>query len=106
MADAQSELRKWQPTEEALVLVPETIARTYGILPLSFKDDLLTVIASQEAKPGLSDIEHFLGLKKPIQIVLGTQDAIQDAINTHYDDGEITSFGFEDDDLDPPPHSL
>ena len=86
--DATQESSAWQPDEEALTRVPGTIASIYGVLPLSYKDGVLTIVATKESGLGAAaDIEQFLGLQKPIAVVHGTRDAIRAAIDHHYEPG-------------------
>lgn len=99
MAIAQTELPDWQPTQEALTLVPETMARVYGVLPLSFENDVLTLVTSGEAGPDLPDIENFLALRKPLVVVRGTREAIAGAIDRHY----ASSEALLGEDFDPSP---
>jgi type IV pilus assembly protein PilB len=54
-----------KPTTEALGLVPETMASVYKVLPLSFKDNILTVVLGDPSNlPALDDLRNFLGVKE------------------------------------------
>ncbi len=73
-----------KPTPESVSLVPETMATVYKILPLSLKDNVLTIAM---ADPGnlaaLDDLKNLLGVKDVIATVAG-QKAILDNIPKTY----------------------
>src|SRR5207244_3570296 len=54
---------KFQP--EAVTLVPETMATVYKVLPLSVRDNVLTVALSDPSNlAALDDLRNFLGVKE------------------------------------------
>lgn len=56
-----------KPTEEALKLVPETMASVYKVMPLTFKEDTLTVVLGDPVNlPSLDDLRNFLGIKEVV----------------------------------------
>src|SRR5205085_1774641 len=56
-----------KPMAEALTLVPETMASVYKVLPLSFKDNVLTVVLGDPSNlPALDDLRNFLGVKEVV----------------------------------------
>jgi type IV pilus assembly protein PilB len=57
-------LDEMKPTTEATTLVPETMASVYKILPLAYKDKVLTVVLSDPSNlAALDDLRNFLGVK-------------------------------------------
>ena len=82
-------LEEAKPTPEALALVNETMASVYKIIPLSFKDNLLTVALGDPSNlPALDDLRNFLG--KQVQAVLAHPKAIADALTKVYAGKEET----------------
>ena len=54
-----------KPTAEALQVVPETMASVYKILPLSYRDGILTVVLSAPSNlAALDDLRTFVGCKE------------------------------------------
>ncbi len=54
-----------QPTAEALQVVPQTMASDYKILPLSYRDGILTVVSSDPSNLGaLEALRKILGCKE------------------------------------------
>ncbi len=95
-----------KPTGDALTLVPETMASVYKVLPLSFKDNVLTVVLGDPSNlPALDDLRNFLGVKEvtatlanPASIAevlakcyLGKEESIMDIIAALQDGEEGTS---------------
>lgn len=64
---------------EATTLVPETMATVYKILPLSYRDNMLTVALSDPSNmAALDDLRNFLGVKE-VTAMLASAKAIADA---------------------------
>lgn len=77
-------LEESKPSQDALTLVPETMASVYKVLPLSVKDEVLTVVLGDPLNlPALDDLRNFLGIKE-VQAVLAKQQAIQDVLGKCY----------------------
>jgi type IV pilus assembly protein PilB len=77
-------LAEVKPTPEALQLVPETMASVYKIIPLSYKDNLLSVAVGDPANLGaLDDLRNFLGIKE-VQASIAPPNAIADALTKIY----------------------
>ncbi len=89
-------LQEVKPTQEALNLVPETMASVYKILPLSFKDKVLTIALSDPNNLGaLDDLRNLLSINEVIanlstpaaiteilaKCYLGKEESIIDLIN-------------------------
>jgi type IV pilus assembly protein PilB len=69
---------------EATTLVPETMASVYKVLPLSYKDGLLTVVIGDPVNlPALDDLRNFLGIKEVVA-VLAPQAVINDMLTKAY----------------------
>jgi len=77
-------LEEAKPQQEALTVVPETMATVYKIVPLSFKDQVLTVVMGDPAGlTALDDLRNFLGIKEVVA-QLNTPKAVADAITKFY----------------------
>ncbi len=73
-----------KPMPEALTLVPETMASVYKVLPLTFKDNVLTVVLGDPSNlPALDDLRNFLGVKE-VTATLGNQAAISEVLTKCY----------------------
>jgi type IV pilus assembly protein PilB len=60
-------LTETKPTKEALELVNETMAGVYKVVPLFFRDKVLTVALGDPASlPGLDDLRNLLGINEVI----------------------------------------
>jgi type IV pilus assembly protein PilB len=71
-------------TPEATTLVPETMASVYKILPLSFRDNVLTIALSDPSNlAALDDLRNFLGVKEVVPMV-ASQKAILEASTKIY----------------------
>jgi type IV pilus assembly protein PilB len=77
-------LQEVKPQPEAIQAVPETMASVYKVLPLTYKDNVLTVAIADPANlTALDDLRNFLGVKQVVP-VLATQRALQEAIPKAY----------------------
>jgi type IV pilus assembly protein PilB len=77
-------LQEARPQPEALQLVPETMASVYKVLPLSFKDKVLTIaIGDPNNLPALDDLRNLLNITE-VQAQLATPQAIADALAKAY----------------------
>jgi type IV pilus assembly protein PilB len=77
-------LEEAKPTPEALTLVPETMASVYKVLPLTYKDQVLTVVLGDPVNmAGLDDLRNFLGIKEVIA-TLAPQKVVAEAITKAY----------------------
>src|SRR5262245_57541959 len=79
-----------KPTSEALTLVPEPMATVYKILPLTFKDKVLTVaMGDPNNLPSLDDLRNFLSIPDVVAC-LAPQNAINDVLSRCYHGKEET----------------
>ncbi|MCS7168631.1 MAG: type II secretion system ATPase GspE [Gemmatales bacterium] len=77
-------LQEVKPQPEAIQAVPETMASVYKVLPLTFRDNVLTVALSDPTNlPALDDLRNFLGVKQVVP-VLASAKALQEAIPKAY----------------------
>ncbi len=77
-------LQEAKPTPEALQLVPETMASVYKVIPLSYKDNVLSVAIGDPANlAALDDLRNFLGIKE-VQASIAPANAIADALTKIY----------------------
>ncbi len=77
-------LQEVKPQPEALQLVPETMANVYKVLPLSFKDKVLTIaIGDPNNLAALDDLRNLLNITE-VQAQLATPQAIADALAKAY----------------------
>lgn len=73
-----------KPTPEALLKVPETMASVYKVLPLNYKDDILTVVIGDPSNlASLDDLRNLLGTRE-VQAVCATPRAIEQATSRAY----------------------
>jgi len=73
-----------KPTSEALTLVPETMSSVYKVLPLTYKDNVLTVVMGDPNNlPSLDDLRNFLSIQEIIAC-LAPQTAINDVLSRCY----------------------
>jgi type IV pilus assembly protein PilB len=100
-----------KPTPEALVAIPETMATVYKVLPLTAKDNVVTVALGDPMNlPGLDDLRNMQGLQEVVPCLAapaaiaevmsrcyqGKEESIVDIINALAQDDEIgSSFGRE-----------
>jgi type IV pilus assembly protein PilB len=77
-------LEETKPSPEALQIVPETMATVYKVLPLTLRDNVLTVVMSDPAGlAALDDLRNFLGVKD-VQAVIAPQRAIDEVTTKAY----------------------
>lgn len=77
-------LQEIRPQPEALSLVPETMATVYKILPLAFKDGVLTVALNDPNNvTALDDMRNLLGIKG-VQACMASARSIEDAVVKAY----------------------
>jgi type IV pilus assembly protein PilB len=77
-------LEETRPTTEAVALVPETMATVYKVLPLTYRDQVLTVAIGDPASiAALDDLRNFLGIKE-VQATLAPAKALAEAITKNY----------------------
>lgn len=77
-------LQETKPTPEAVGVVPETMASVYKVLPLTYKDNVLTVVMSDPNNlPALDDLRNFLNIPE-IQAVLAPPAAMAEATTKAY----------------------
>jgi len=72
-----------------LEIVPETMAEIYKIMPISLKDNVLTVAMADPQNVGaLDDLRNFLGHE--VRGAVSSQVDVEDAISRYYSDREET----------------
>jgi type IV pilus assembly protein PilB len=77
-------LQEVKPQPEALQLVNETMASVYKVLPLSFKDRVLTIaIGDPHNLAAVDDLRNLLNINE-VQAQLSTPQAIADALAKAY----------------------
>jgi type IV pilus assembly protein PilB len=77
-------LMEVKPQPEALQLVPETMAGVYKVLPLSYKDKVLTIaIGDPNNLPALDDLRNLLSVSEVVA-QLAPPQAIADALAKAY----------------------
>ncbi|MFO0845997.1 MAG: ATPase, T2SS/T4P/T4SS family [Gemmataceae bacterium] len=77
-------LSEVKSTPEALQLVPETMASVYKVLPISFKDKVLTVaIGDPNNLPALDDLRNLLNINEVVALLTSPQ-AIGEALGKAY----------------------
>jgi type IV pilus assembly protein PilB len=73
-----------KPQAEAVTLVPETMATVYKVVPISLKDNVLTVAMSDPGNlAALDDLRNFVGVKE-VQAVIANQKEILETIPRLY----------------------
>ncbi len=93
---------------KVLELVPQTMAEIYRIMPISIKDDMLTVaMADPQNVMALDDLRNLLGME--VRGAVSNERDVEEAIVNHYADkddsiedviNEMTSDDDDDDDVD------
>src|SRR5262249_24214103 len=77
-------LTELRPTPEAMALVNETMATVYKVLPLSYKDKILTIaIGDPNNMAALDDLRNLLSVGE-VQALLATPSAIAEATAKAY----------------------
>ena len=77
-------LQESKPTPEALQAVPETMSSVYKVLPLTFKDKVLTIVVGDPANAvAADDIRNLLGITEVV-VLLATQSALDEILATCY----------------------
>ncbi|MGH7170179.1 MAG: ATPase, T2SS/T4P/T4SS family, partial [Gemmataceae bacterium] len=77
-------LQEIRPQPEALQLVPETMASVYKVVPLAFKDKVLTIaIGDPNNLAALDDLRNLLNITD-VQAHLATPQAISDTLEKLY----------------------
>ena len=77
-------LEEIKPQPDALKLVPETMATVYKILPLAFKDDVLTICMADPHNIAVQDdLRNLLGIKT-VQTCLAQPRQIEEAVAKWY----------------------
>ena len=72
---------------KVLELVPQTMAELYKIMPISLKNDVLTVaMADPQNVAALDDLRNFLGYD--VRGAVSSQDEVEQAIQRYYADAE------------------
>ncbi|MEO2034591.1 MAG: pilus assembly protein PilB, partial [Planctomycetaceae bacterium] len=83
------ELSETNILPNVLEIVPETMAEIYKIMPISLKDNVLTVaMADPQNVAALDDLRNFLGHE--VRGAVSTQAAVEEAISRYYSDREET----------------
>jgi type IV pilus assembly protein PilB len=78
------DLEETKPQEEAVAIVPQTMATVYKVLPLALEDNVLTVaIGDPNSSRALDDLRNFLGVKE-VQPVLAPPKTIAAATAKAY----------------------
>lgn len=73
-----------KPTSEALTLVPETMAVVYKVLPLNYKDKVLTIAVSDPAHMGAADdLRNLLSLNEVV-VWLAHPEAMEEVLKKCY----------------------
>jgi type IV pilus assembly protein PilB len=77
-------LEEVKPQPEATALVPETMATLYKVLPLSYRDNVLTIaMANPDNMAALDDLRNFLGIQNVVA-TLAPAKALEDAVTKAY----------------------
>jgi type IV pilus assembly protein PilB len=83
-------LQEVKPSPEALQLVPETMATIYKVLPLTFKDNVLSVVVGDPANLGaLDDLRNLLSIKE-VQAGIAPPTAVAEVLAKCYAGKEET----------------
>lgn len=77
------DLRRVEPTDEALLLVAESVARSLDIIPLAVIDGVLTVAIADPHDRRLPDVLAAIPVDR-VEVRLASQIAIRESINTSY----------------------
>jgi type IV pilus assembly protein PilB len=83
-------LQETKPSAEALQLVPETMASVYKVLPLTYKDNVLTVVVGDPANlTAMDDLRNLLSIKD-VQAMLAPPALMQEVLAKCYAGKEET----------------
>ena len=77
------DLRRLEPTAEALSLVAESVARSLDIIPLTLREGLLTVVIADPHDRRLTDVLAAIPVER-VEVRLASQAAIRESINSSY----------------------
>ncbi|MGE0138968.1 MAG: GspE/PulE family protein [Ilumatobacteraceae bacterium] len=77
------DLRRERPTDDALAIVPEEIARRHNIVPMRLVDDVLDVAIADGSDPAVRDALALLPVDE-VNIHLAPLADVTIALNTHY----------------------
>ncbi len=89
MREQPDESWKFEPSAEALTLVPEMMARTYSVLPLSYDDHdrILSIAADLSVgtiEKALDDLRRFLGIEQVKIVTSLTREQIHRVLDRCY----------------------
>jgi len=77
-------LASYEISKEALMLIPENVARQYNLVPVDKIGDLLTIAMSNPLNvQAIEDIEMLTRLK--VQVFVSTMTDINDAVKKNYE---------------------
>ena len=79
--------------EQIIELVPESVARENGILPMAEEDDSLVVIMSDPLDIETIEKLRFI-LNRRVEVALAPEESIKEAINRYY--GQVEGESAED----------
>ncbi|HWB03623.1 MAG TPA: GspE/PulE family protein [Verrucomicrobiales bacterium] len=78
-----ADLRRYEPPRAVLDLMPGSLAKMHGALPVSFDESGLHVALMEPLNPQtVEDLRFAIG--KPIVVVVGDEDRIEELIGTSY----------------------
>lgn len=88
-------LRKCEIDKNAVKAVPETVARKYGLIPVSQSDDRLTIVMTDPLNlVAQDDIRIISG--RELDVYFGLQNDILGAINSYYITSEVAERAMEE----------
>ena len=77
-------LENYELKKQIVKIVPENVARQYGIVPLDIMGDILSVAMSNPSNTkAIEDVEMIT--KKKVQVFISTITAIKEALNKLYE---------------------
>jgi type IV pilus assembly protein PilB len=77
-------LEEFKPQAEAITLVPETMATVYKVLPLTFRDKVLTIALSDPSNmAAVDDLRNLLGISE-VKASLAPAKAVLEAMTKAY----------------------
>ncbi len=77
------DLRRVRPTPEALALVPESLARSLDVIPVSLEDGTLTVAVADPQDPRLPDALTAVEVPN-VRVLLASPKRVRETINSSY----------------------